>query len=304
MRKTMLLLAAALVASPAYAQTFDAVAAKARIDASLDKNYPELDALYKDLHSHPEVGFQEERTAALLAAKMRKLGFTVTEHVGKTGVVAIYKNGPGPVVMVRTELDALPMEEKTGLPYASKAQQTVDGKLTYTDHACGHDSHMAWWVGTAQALLAMKDQWHGTLMFIGQPAEEIISAPGPCWMTGFYQIPQARLRLCRPCRADAAGRGLGKAGRGDLGLGHAGGDLPWRGRAWLDARQERRSGGDGRALRGGYPDRHQPPKRSPEVRRGDGGRLPGGHGGQHHSRSCRSATLAAILRSGCAQAAE
>jgi len=179
MRKTMLLLAAALVASPACAQNasapFDAAAAKARIDASLDKNYPELDALYKDIHSHPEVGFQEERTAALLAAKMRKLGFTVTEHVGKTGVVAIYRNGPGPVVMVRTELDALPMEEKTSLPYASKAQQTVDGKLTYTDHACGHDSHMAWWVGTAQALLAMKDQWHGTLMFIGQPAEEIIS---------------------------------------------------------------------------------------------------------------------------------
>jgi hippurate hydrolase len=151
------------------------VAAKARIDASLDKNYPELDALYKDIHSHPEVGFQEERTAAILAAKMRKLGFEVTEHVGKTGVVAVYKNGPGPVVLVRTELDALPMEEKTGLSYASRFQQTVDGKLTFTDHACGHDSHMAWWVGTAQALLAMKDQWHGTLVFIGQPAEEIIS---------------------------------------------------------------------------------------------------------------------------------
>ena len=170
-------LAVALMTLPhvASAQAFDPVAAKTAIDAVLDRTYPELDALYKDIHAHPELGFQETRTAALLAAKMRKLGFTVTEHVGKTGIVAIYRNGPGPVVLVRTELDALPMEEKTGLPYASKAQQTLDGKTTYVDHACGHDSHMAWWVGTAEALLAMKDRWHGTLMFIGQPAEEIIS---------------------------------------------------------------------------------------------------------------------------------
>jgi amidohydrolase len=182
MKKSLLLLTAALVSVPAFAQGtapsapgFDVAAAKARIAANLDKTYPALDALYKDIHSHPEVGFQENRTAALLAVQMRKLGFTVTEHVGKTGIVALYKNGTGPTVLVRTELDALPMEEKTGLPYASKAQQTVDGKLTYVDHACGHDSHMAWWVGTAEALLAMKDQWHGTLMFIGQPAEEIIS---------------------------------------------------------------------------------------------------------------------------------
>jgi hippurate hydrolase len=182
MTRTLPLLLAGLVAVPAFGQgtlpvvpALDVSAAKARIDAQLDKNYPELDALYKDIHAHPEVGFQEVRTAALLAAKMRKLGFTVTEHVGKTGIVAIYKNGPGPVVLVRTELDALPMEEKTGLPYASHAQQTVDGKTTFVDHACGHDSHMAWWVGTAETLLAMKDQWHGTLMFIGQPAEEIVS---------------------------------------------------------------------------------------------------------------------------------
>ena len=168
------LAAAALMTTPhvASAQGFDPVAARTAIDAVLDRTYPALDALYKDLHTHPEVGFQETRTAALLAAKMRKLGFTVTEKVGKTGIVAIYRNGPGPVVLVRTELDALPMEEKTGLPYASKAQQTVDGKLTYVDHACGHDSHMAWWVGTAETLLAMKDKWHGTLMFVGQPAEE------------------------------------------------------------------------------------------------------------------------------------
>ncbi|WBO23229.1 amidohydrolase [Sphingomonas abietis] len=183
--KNCLLLAAA-IAAPAAAQTvaaqtnaapnasFDVAAAKQRINAELDKDYPHLDALYKDIHQHPEVGFQEVRTAALLAGEMRKIGFQVTEHVGKTGIVAIYRNGPGPTVMIRTELDALPLEEKTGLPYASHAQQTVDGKLSYVDHACGHDSHMAWWVGTAEALLATKDLWHGTLMFIGQPAEETI----------------------------------------------------------------------------------------------------------------------------------
>ena len=90
----------------------------------------------------------------------------------KTGLVAIYKNGPGPLVMVRTELDALPMEEKTGLPYASRATQMWNGKETFVDHSCGHDIHMASWVGTATALVAMKDKWSGTLMFIGQPAEE------------------------------------------------------------------------------------------------------------------------------------
>ncbi len=179
MRKTVLMLATALAALPAAAQTnaapgFDVAAAKARIDATLDKQYPHLDALYKDIHQHPEVGFQEVRTAGILAAEMRKLGFTVTEKVGKTGIVAIYKNGEGPTVLVRTEMDALPLEEKTGLPYASRAQQVVNGKTFFVDHACGHDSHMAWWVGAASALVAMKDQWHGTLMFIGQPSEETV----------------------------------------------------------------------------------------------------------------------------------
>src|SRR6218665_1672034 len=92
--------------------------------------YPQLDAVYKDLHAHPEIAFQEERTAAKLAAEMRKIGFEVTEKVGKTGVVAIYKNGPGPLVLVRTEMDGLPMDEKSGLPYASK-----NGAA----HSCGHD---------------------------------------------------------------------------------------------------------------------------------------------------------------------
>lgn len=160
------------IAAPATCLAFDPVAAKTSIDTELDKDYPHLDALYKDIHEHPELGFQETRTAAALAKQMRALGFTVTEHVGKTGIVAIYKNGTGPTVLVRTELDALPLEEKTGLSYASKAKQLWQGKDMPVDHACGHDIHMATWVGTAKALLAMKDQWHGTLMFIGQPSEE------------------------------------------------------------------------------------------------------------------------------------
>jgi len=150
----------------------DVPSTKAAVDRILDKTYPHLEALYKDIHAHPELGFQENATAAKLAAEMRALGFAVTEHVGKTGVVAIYKNGPGPLVLVRTELDALPMEEKTGLPYASHATQMWNGKETFVDHSCGHDIHMASWVGTATALVALKDKWSGTLMFIAQPAEE------------------------------------------------------------------------------------------------------------------------------------
>jgi amidohydrolase len=166
--------AAALLAWASAAQAADVAKQKAEIDAGLDRGYAHLDALYKDIHQHPELGFQETETAAKLAKEMRALGFEVTEHVGKTGIVAIYKNGKGPTVMVRTELDALPMEEKTGLPYASHAVTTWNGKPTPVAHSCGHDIHMAAWVGAAQALVAMKSQWHGTLMFIGQPSEETV----------------------------------------------------------------------------------------------------------------------------------
>jgi hippurate hydrolase len=160
----------ATLATPARA--LDVKTAAPAIVAEIAADYPRMEALYKDLHTHPELGFQETQTAAKLALEMRSLGFTVTEGVGKTGVVAIYKNGPGPLVMVRTELDALPMKERTGLPYASEAKATWQGRETYVAHSCGHDSHMAIWTGTAKALLDMKSEWSGTLMFIGQPAEE------------------------------------------------------------------------------------------------------------------------------------
>jgi hippurate hydrolase len=135
-------------------------------------DYPRLRALYEDIHQHPELGFQERRTAGRLAAELRGLGFEVAEGVGGTGLVALYRNGPGPVVMVRTELDALPMEEKTGLAYASRATATWDGAKTFVAHSCGHDVHMTVWAGVAKALLARKDQWRGTLMFVAQPDEE------------------------------------------------------------------------------------------------------------------------------------
>jgi amidohydrolase len=173
----LLLVSSALCALtfwPAHAE-LDVPALKAAIEKSFEADYPKLDALYKDLHAHPELAFQEVKTAEKLAAEMRAIGFEVTEKVGRTGLVAIYKNGDGPTILVRTELDALPMEEKTGLDYASKDKTTWNGRETFVAHSCGHDIHMANWVGTAKTLVGLKDQWKGTLMFIAQPAEEIVA---------------------------------------------------------------------------------------------------------------------------------
>src|SRR5882672_3613857 len=161
-----------MVALPAHAE-IDVASLKKSIESSFESEYPKLDALYKDIHAHPEIAFQEEKTAAKLAAEMRAIGFEVTEKVGKTGLVALYKNGDGPTIMVRTELDALPMEEKTGLPYASRDKTIWQGRETFVSHSCGHDIHMASWVGTAKTLVGLKDRWKGTLMFIAQPAEEV-----------------------------------------------------------------------------------------------------------------------------------
>lgn len=158
----------------------------ADIDAGIGRLYPAVEALYKDLHAHPELAFQETRTAAVLAARLRDLGFEVTEGVGGTGVVAMLRNGPGPTVLVRTELDALPMEEKTGLPYASTARTTYLGKETPVAHACGHDLHMAAWVGTAGTLAGLKERWQGTLMFVAQPAEETLGGARAMLKDGLY----------------------------------------------------------------------------------------------------------------------
>lgn len=184
----ILLASAALSAAtllPAHAE-LDVARLQAAIEKSLEADYPKLDALYKDIHAHPELAFEEVKTAAKLAAEMRALGFEVTEKVGKTGLVAIYKNGDGPTILVRTELDALPMEEKTGLDYASRDKTNWNGRETFVAHSCGHDIHMANWVGTAKTLLGLKDQWRGTLMFIAQPAEEIVEGARAMLADGLF----------------------------------------------------------------------------------------------------------------------
>ncbi|MEO8175149.1 MAG: amidohydrolase [Sphingomicrobium sp.] len=134
---------------------------------------PSLMTVYRDLHANPELSMAEVRSPAKLAAEARKLGFTVTEKVGKTGVVAVMKNGPGPVLLLRADMDALPVVEQTGLAFASKVRATArSGVETGVMHACGHDTHMTSWLGTARRLAAMKDQWSGTLVMILQPGEE------------------------------------------------------------------------------------------------------------------------------------
>jgi hippurate hydrolase len=141
--------------------------------AGIDALYPSLDALYCDLHKNPELSLHEEKTAAKLAERMRALGYEVTERVGGYGIVCVLRNGKGPTVMVRTDLDALPIKEQTGLPYASTATATNDaGETVSLMQACGHDVHMTSWIGAATLLAKAKDRWHGTLVFVGQPAEE------------------------------------------------------------------------------------------------------------------------------------
>jgi len=158
---------------------------KTQVASRVDAMYPWLDGVYKDLHAHPEIAFQEVRTAGKLAGEMRKLGFEVTEKVGKTGIVAVLRNGAGPTVLVRTELDGLPMEEKTGLPYASRARtQSGDNFVT---HSCGHDVHMASWLGAAKTLVELKSQWHGTLVFIAQPAEEVVGGAKAMLADGLFK---------------------------------------------------------------------------------------------------------------------
>lgn len=139
----------------------------------VDAVYPEVESLYFDLHRNPELALQEQQTAAKLADRTKALGYEVTTGVGGTGVVAILRNGPGPTVLLRTEMDGLPIEEKTGLPFASQVvTKNISGTTTPVMHACGHDIHMSSWFGTAKLMAANKNRWHGTLILIGQPAEE------------------------------------------------------------------------------------------------------------------------------------
>jgi hippurate hydrolase len=162
---------------------------------SAAQQLPALTETYKHLHENPELSKQEVHTAAFIAAELRKLGYTVTEHVGKyedgsqaEGVVAILENGPGPRLLLRTELDALPVDEKTGLDYASHVKTTnAQGQTIPVMHACGHDLHMTVLLGAAKELADRKNQWHGTLMLIGQPAEEMIQGAAAMLRDHLYE---------------------------------------------------------------------------------------------------------------------
>jgi hippurate hydrolase len=145
----------------------------AALKDAVQADMPSLMALYRDLHANPELSMQEARTPAKLAPELKKLGFAVTEKVGKTGVVAVMKNGSGPVLMLRADMDGLPVVEQTGLPFASKVRATArSGVETGVMHACGHDTHMSAFIGAARRLAAMKGQWAGTLVMVLQPGEE------------------------------------------------------------------------------------------------------------------------------------
>jgi hippurate hydrolase len=163
----------------------------------LNANYPAVETLYQDLHRNPELGFNEHQTAARLAKLAKSLGYEVTTGVGGTGLVAILRNGPGPTVMLRTELDALPVQEKTGLPFASKVTtKTAAGDTVSVAHACGHDLHMSAWYGTAKLMADNRKAWSGTLMLIGQPSEETVRGAEAMLKDGlFTRFPKPEYAL-------------------------------------------------------------------------------------------------------------
>ena len=193
MRRSLLLLAllaARTLAAPPVTITADELAP--------------LVALYKELHANPELSLHEEQTAARLAKELRAAGLEVTENFGGHGIVGILKNGDGPVILVRTDLDALPVPEKTGLPYASKRTATDDlGREVPVMHACGHDIHMTCLVGTARALVKLRDRWSGTLLVIGQPAEERVLGARLMLRAGLFEkFPKPDKALALHCSGD------------------------------------------------------------------------------------------------------
>lgn len=184
------------------------------VDSKLIKaDIPYLLAFYKNIHQHPEISLEEKETSKTLAKELRGLGFEVTENFGGYGVVGIFKNGEGPMVLYRTDMDALPMAEKTELAYASKQVIDYNGQQTGTMHSCGHDMHMTTWLGTARTLVKMKSQWKGTLMLIGQPAEEIGAGAKLMLDAGLYQkfgVPDYGMGLHSSPTIPAGQVGFGK----------------------------------------------------------------------------------------------
>jgi hippurate hydrolase len=172
--------------------------------ALVAREVPSLTELYKELHTNPELSMHEEQSAARVAAELRKVGIEVTEKVGGHGVVGVLKNGDGPVILVRTDLDALPVKEQTDLPYSSSKTTKDDlGREVSVMHACGHDMHMACFVGTARTLVQLRDQWRGTLVMIGQPAEERVLGARLMLRAGlFSKFPKPDKALALHCSAD------------------------------------------------------------------------------------------------------
>ena len=173
-----------------------------RVKDKLKEDLPYLVEFYKSVHQNPEISLQEEETSKKLAEELRKVGFEVTENFGGYGIVGILKNGEGPTILYRTDMDALPMMEKTELDYASKKEISYNGVETGAMHSCGHDMHMATWLGTARAMAEIREDWSGTLMLIGQPAEEIGAGAKLMLDAGLYEefgVPDFGLGLhCNP----------------------------------------------------------------------------------------------------------
>jgi amidohydrolase len=187
MKRTHLLIGGLLLTALLSQGQQRATQSKAVDPARVNAVLPQIETLYLDLHEHPELSLQEHATSAKLAERVKALGYDVTTGVGGTGVVAVMRNGQGPTVMFRTDMDALPVEEKTGVPYASHVhEKDSSGKDVPVMHACGHDIHMSSWVGTATVMARTRDQWHGTLIMIAQPAEEIIKGARAMLNDGLY----------------------------------------------------------------------------------------------------------------------
>jgi hippurate hydrolase len=181
---------------------------------NIDSLLPDLEALYKDVHAHPELSMQETRTAGLAADRLRASGYEVTTGVGKTGVVGLLRNGDGPTIMLRADMDALPIKEATGLPYASKVTaKDRDGNMVPVGHMCGHDMHVAWLAGATALLAQAREAWHGTLMAVFQPGEEIAEGAQAMINDGLFdRFPKPAVVLGQHVMVGSAGTIAGSAG--------------------------------------------------------------------------------------------
>ncbi|WP_447987177.1 amidohydrolase [Nitrospira sp. Nam74] len=181
--------------------------------ANLGNWLPGLESVYKDLHAHPELSMQETRTAGIAADRLRAAGYEVTTGVGKTGVVGVLRNGNGPTVMLRADMDALPVEEATGLPYASKATADREGKTVPVAHMCGHDMHVTWLAGATQLLAESRSTWRGTLMAVFQPGEETAEGAQAMIDDGlFKRFPKPDVVLGQHVMVGPSGTVAGRAG--------------------------------------------------------------------------------------------